>query len=56
MEHPFAKKEVCGADAKGSFDRSKFGVDKGIPMFKSNVNLSIQIEALLKDEPTTAAQ
>lgn len=56
MEHPFAKKEVCGADAKGSFDRSKFGIDKGIPMFKSNVNLAIQIEALLKEEPAPAAQ
>ena len=56
MEHPFAKKEVCGADAKGSFDRSKFGVDYGLPVFKSNVNLAIQVEALLKDESAPAAQ
>ncbi len=40
------KKEVCGADATAKFDRSEFGITYGAPMFKMDVALQIQVEAL----------
>jgi polyisoprenoid-binding protein YceI len=45
--HPFEKtKEVCGADAHGSFNREDFGIVWGKPMgFDMKVDLQIQIEA-----------
>jgi len=48
--HPFYKKEDCGADATGSFNRADFGVDMGKSYgFKMDVTLRIQIEALAAD-------
>jgi polyisoprenoid-binding protein YceI len=45
--HPMAKKEVCGADASGSFKRNEFGLGFGEQMgFNMNVDLKIQVEAL----------
>ena len=45
--HPMSKKEVCGADASGKFNRDDFGVGYGKQMgFDMNVNLQIQIEAV----------
>jgi polyisoprenoid-binding protein YceI len=44
--HPMHKKEVCGADASGVFNRADFGVTKGIPMFSPEVRLAIQVEAI----------
>lgn len=45
--HPMLKREVCGADASGSFKRDDFGIDYGKQMgFDMNVNLIIQVEAL----------
>jgi polyisoprenoid-binding protein YceI len=43
---PFTKKEVCGADATGTFKRSDFGVNYGDSYgFKMDVKLQIQVEA-----------
>ena len=48
--HPMKKKEVCGADASGKFNREDFGVNYGKAYgFKQDVELQIQIEALKAD-------
>ena len=48
--HPMSKKEVCGADASGKFNRDDFGVGYGKQMgFDMNVNLQIQVEAVKAD-------
>ncbi|MEP7246355.1 MAG: YceI family protein [Gammaproteobacteria bacterium] len=46
-QHPMTKKEVCGADASGTFNRADFGVDYGVANFgfKPQVKLSIEVEA-----------
>jgi len=47
IPHPLFKRELCGADAFGTLDRSKFGLDYGPQWgFKPEVTLRIQIEAL----------
>ncbi|MFT3905036.1 MAG: YceI family protein [Steroidobacteraceae bacterium] len=44
--NPMTKKEVCGADALASFDRSDYGIDFGKAFgFKMEVTLRISIEA-----------
>lgn len=49
-QHPMAKKEVCGANAVGTFDRADFGVSYGKAFgFKMGVRIDIQIEALRAD-------
>ena len=43
---PLSKKERCGADASGSFDRADFGVNYGDKYgFNMQVKLAIQVEA-----------
>lgn len=50
MMHPFYKKEVCGADASGVFNRADFGVDYGKAYgFNMDVTLRIQVEGLAAD-------
>ncbi|MFL6591133.1 MAG: polyisoprenoid-binding protein, partial [Luteimonas sp.] len=50
IPHPIFKRELCGADATGTFDRSAFGLDAGKDYgFSMDVGLRIQVEAL-KDE------
>jgi polyisoprenoid-binding protein YceI len=44
--HPRLKREVCGADASGTFNRGDYGVSFGLPMFKPEVKLAIQVEAI----------
>lgn len=45
--HPMQRREVCGADASGTFMRDDFGVDYGKSMgFKMDTKLLISIEAL----------
>ena len=45
--HPFAKREVCGADAEATINRGDFGVDYALAMgFKPEVKLLISIEAI----------
>lgn len=50
-DHPFAKREVCGGNAIGSFNRSDFGLDYAVKMgFSPEVKLQIQVEALIEDK------
>jgi polyisoprenoid-binding protein YceI len=45
--HPMLKKEVCGADAIGAFNRADFGVNYGQQYgFKQDVLLRIQVEGI----------
>jgi polyisoprenoid-binding protein YceI len=47
FEHPMLKKQVCGADAVGSFNRADFGVNYGQQYgFKQDVLLRIQVEGI----------
>jgi polyisoprenoid-binding protein YceI len=47
MENPMIKKQVCGADASGSFNRAEFGVNYGEQYgFKQDVLLRIQVEGV----------
>ena len=50
IQHPMLKKEVCGADASGTFSRADFGVSYGQQYgFKQDVLLRIQVEAVKAD-------
>ena len=45
--NPMTKKEVCGADASGTFNRADYGVNIGDKYgFKMGVKLAIQVEAV----------
>jgi polyisoprenoid-binding protein YceI len=45
--HPMLKRDYCGADASGSFNRDDFGLGAGKEYgFKMNVDLRIQVEAI----------
>lgn len=44
--HPMLKREVCGADVTGSFNRSDFGMNIGLPKFSPEIKLYIQVEAI----------
>jgi len=47
FQNPMLKKEVCGADASGSFNRADFGVNYGQQYgFKQDVLLRIQVEGV----------
>jgi polyisoprenoid-binding protein YceI len=47
MTHPMLKKEVCGADAVATFNRSDFGISYGDKYgFHQDVKLQIQVEAV----------
>jgi polyisoprenoid-binding protein YceI len=47
MQNPMTKKDVCGADASATLDRSAFGIDYGAKYgFKQEVKLQIQVEAI----------
>jgi polyisoprenoid-binding protein YceI len=47
MQNPMLKKEVCGADASATLDRSQFGIDYGAKYgFKMEVKLQIQVEGI----------
>jgi polyisoprenoid-binding protein YceI len=48
--NPMIKKEVCGADAAATFNRSDFGVSFGDKYgFKQEVKLQIQVEGIRAD-------
>jgi len=50
IQHPMLKKEVCGADASGTFSRADFGVNYGQQYgFKQDVLLRIQVEGVKAD-------
>jgi polyisoprenoid-binding protein YceI len=47
-DHPMKKKEVCGADASGTFNRFDFGITYGDSFgFKPDAKLLIQVEATI---------
>jgi polyisoprenoid-binding protein YceI len=47
MQNPLSKKDVCGADASGTFNRADFGVNYGQQYgFNQDVNLHIQVEGI----------
>ena len=47
MLNPMSKKDVCGADATGTFDRADFGVNYGQQFgFRQDVALHIQVEGV----------
>ncbi len=48
IQHPFYKKEACGADAEAEIDRADFGMKKGVEWGGGKVDLEIQVEALKK--------
>lgn len=47
--HPLFKREVCGADASTSIDRTQFGMNSSVLFTSARVDLMLQIEAL-KDQ------
>jgi polyisoprenoid-binding protein YceI len=50
LVNPMIKKEVCGADASTTFNRSDFGVSFGDKYgFKQEVKLLIQVEGIRAD-------
>jgi polyisoprenoid-binding protein YceI len=50
IQHPMLKKEVCGADASGTFSRADFGVNYGQQYgFNQAVLLRIQVEGIKAD-------
>lgn len=52
IPHPMLKRELCGADALGSFHRDEFGMDAGKSYgFDMTVQLRIQVEALQDESP-----
>lgn len=47
MLNPMSKKDVCGADAVGTFSRADFGISYGQQYgFKQDVGLRVQVEAV----------
>jgi polyisoprenoid-binding protein YceI len=47
MDNPFYKREVCGADVSGEFDRTAYGMNYGVPKFSApEIKLAIQVEAV----------
>ena len=47
MQNPVTHKDVCGADAAATLDRSQFGVDYDAKLgFKQEVKLQIQVEGI----------
>jgi polyisoprenoid-binding protein YceI len=47
FDNPIVKKQVCGADASGTFNRADFGVNYGQQYgFKQDVLLRIQVEGI----------
>ena len=51
MIHPLWRREDCGADAHGEFDRTSFGMDYAAEYGPTWVRLAIQVEALREDKP-----
>ncbi|MDE2367925.1 MAG: polyisoprenoid-binding protein [Burkholderiales bacterium] len=47
VQHPMLKRDYCGADASGRFNRDEFGLSAGKDYgFRMNVDLRIQVEAI----------
>lgn len=48
-QHPMMGREVCGADAQATIDRSQWGITFGQPLFDMGVTLRIGVEALVPE-------
>lgn len=46
IEHPFYKKQACGADAEGLLDRADFGMTQYTDNGAGKIRLRIQVEVL----------
>jgi polyisoprenoid-binding protein YceI len=46
MPHPMLKREVCGADAEGEFNRADFGMTKAADGDFGKTRIEIQVEAI----------
>ena len=46
IDHPYYKKEVCGADAEGELDRAEFGMSRYTEDGMGRIRLRIQVEAI----------
>jgi polyisoprenoid-binding protein YceI len=49
IDHPYYKKEVCGADAEGQLDRADFGLTQYTHDGMGKIRLLIQVEAMKND-------
>ena len=49
IDHPFYKKEACGADAEGELDRADFGMKQYTEDGAGRIHLRIQVEAVKED-------
>jgi polyisoprenoid-binding protein YceI len=49
IRHPIFRKEVCGADASGAFDREEFGMRQSFGEGSNRITLRIQVEAFRQD-------
>jgi polyisoprenoid-binding protein YceI len=51
VQHPMFKRDWCGADASGSFQRDAYGITSGKDYgFKMDVVLRIQVEAVIDEK------
>lgn len=49
IDHPFYKKEACGADAEGTLDRVDYGMTQYADNGAGKIHIKIQVEAVRKD-------
>jgi polyisoprenoid-binding protein YceI len=49
ITHPIFRREVCGADASGSLDRTEFGMNQLTADGAAKITLRIQVEALVRN-------
>ena len=49
IDHPYFKKEVCGADAEGDLNRADFGMTQYSEGEAGKIHLRIQVEAIRED-------
>ena len=48
---PLVRREVCGGDFEGRFNRSTVGINHSLPFVADTVRLLVQVEALRDDAP-----
>lgn len=46
IDHPYYKKEACGADLEGDLNRADFGMTKFVEYDTGKIHLRIQVEAV----------
>jgi len=49
IDHPFYKKEVCGADAEGTLDRVDYGMTQYAGKGMDKILIRVQVEAIKQD-------